>query len=46
MASEPERWQSGAAGPWATIRGATGDVTITVLGNQCHRVQSPERVQE
>jgi hypothetical protein len=43
---EPEAWESGAAAPWATISGATGDVTITVLGNQRHRVQSPERVQE
>jgi hypothetical protein len=28
-------------GAFATIRGATGDVTITALGDQRHRVDSP-----
>jgi hypothetical protein len=33
-------------GAFATIRGATGDVKITVLGDGRFRVQSPEPVQE
>jgi hypothetical protein len=45
MSSEPEPWQSGAAGPCVTIDSAVGPVEVWVLGEQRYRVTATDSEQ-